>query len=119
MTTSPGFYENPYFTHNELASRDGSLILHQGFLDALIALREAWGRPMRINCCYRTPEHNRAVGGAANSQHLYGNAADVHMPRDEQEAFKALAESMGWNGIGTYQTFIHIDRRDTHARWNG
>lgn len=40
-------------------------------------LREAWGRPIVVNSGYRCPELNRAVGGAVNSQHLYGEAADI------------------------------------------
>lgn len=39
-------------------------------------LRTAFG-PIKINSGYRTKETNSAVGGAANSYHLYGLAADI------------------------------------------
>jgi len=40
-------------------------------------LREAWGRPITVNSGYRCPALNKAVGGAATSQHLTGHAADI------------------------------------------
>jgi len=40
-------------------------------------LRTALGKPITINSCYRGPELNAAVGGAANSQHVSGQAADI------------------------------------------
>lgn len=42
------------------------------------------GHPLRINSAYRTPEYNKMVGGAANSQHVAGNAIDLSCPSDEQ-----------------------------------
>jgi hypothetical protein len=35
------------------------------------------GKPITANSIYRDPAHNRRVGGATNSQHLYGRAADI------------------------------------------
>ena len=32
---------------------------------------------MTINSAYRTPAHNKAVGGATGSQHVKGTAADI------------------------------------------
>lgn len=40
-------------------------------------LRECWGRPVTVNSGYRGPALNRAVGGARNSHHLRGMAADI------------------------------------------
>lgn len=40
-------------------------------------LREAWGRPIIVTSGYRCQQLNRAVGGAAHSQHLSGYAADI------------------------------------------
>lgn len=40
-------------------------------------LREAYGKPIRVNSGYRSPELNKAVGGAKNSHHVLGMAADI------------------------------------------
>ena len=48
--------------------------------EVLEPLREHVGIPVRINSGFRSPELNRAVGGAEHSQHLTGQAADLHVP---------------------------------------
>lgn len=40
-------------------------------------LRDAWGKPITVNSGYRCAELNRKVGGAEQSQHLRGEAADI------------------------------------------
>lgn len=40
-------------------------------------LREAWGAPLYVTSGYRCAALNHAVGGAPNSQHILGQAADV------------------------------------------
>lgn len=40
-------------------------------------LREWYGKPIYVNSGYRCPELNKKVGGAENSNHLYGYAADI------------------------------------------
>lgn len=42
-------------------------------------LREVLGQPLYINCAYRCPELNKAVGGSKTSAHLHGLAADTHL----------------------------------------
>lgn len=39
--------------------------------------RELLKMPIRVNSGYRSLSLNRAVGGVENSQHIYGEAADV------------------------------------------
>lgn len=51
-------------------------------LEALVAnildpLRKAYGKPIKVTSGYRCPMLNRAVGGARNSQHIKGEAADI------------------------------------------
>lgn len=43
--------------------------------------RDLVGRPLIVNSGYRCPALNAAVGGVKNSQHLTGQAADIHLPR--------------------------------------
>lgn len=40
-------------------------------------LREAYGKPIRVNSGYRSAALNKAIGGAATSQHMSGQAADI------------------------------------------
>ena len=39
--------------------------------------RERLGSPIRVTSGYRCPELNALVGGAGNSQHMRGEAADI------------------------------------------
>jgi len=54
-------------------------------LDALVLtvlepLRLVLGCPVRITSGYRPARLNAAIGGAANSQHVLGQAADIEVP---------------------------------------
>ena len=80
------------------------------------------GKPIQINSGIRCKTHNANVGGVSNSQHLYGNAADLGCPSGcTPEQMASIAEEiMGdTGGIGIYQWGIHIDTRSTKSRWNG
>lgn len=57
--------------HDELAR------IHYLCDACLDPIREAWGKPIGVNSGFRCVELNRAVGGAKNSQHLTGEAADI------------------------------------------
>ena len=46
----------------------------------LETLRAYARKPIVISSGYRCPALNRAVGGASQSQHLRGEAADLHLP---------------------------------------
>jgi len=49
-------------------------------------IRSGLGRPLVVNSAYRTPEHNRAVGGATYSRHLYGDGVDVDVDQFSVDA---------------------------------
>lgn len=79
-------------------------------LDALQALRDAWGQPVVISSGHRCVRHNAEVGGTAGSQHLRV-AFDCLVPRADQTRFVALAREAGFAGIGVYPNrgFVHLD----------
>ena len=50
--------------------------------NVLDPLREAYGKPIVVTSGYRCPALNKAVGGASNSQHMTGQAADIRTIED-------------------------------------
>ncbi len=55
-------------------------------------LREAWGAPIVVTSGYRSPQLNKAVHGAASSQHMLGQAADIHTMSDNPEENRKLLD---------------------------
>ena len=70
---------------------------------------------------YRCPKQNDIVRGARNSQHLYGKAADLLVPRGQQGVYVSAAYSVPafkGGGVGIYPGGgVHVDRRGWVARW--
>lgn len=58
-------------------------------------VRKALG-PLRVNCFYRAPEVNKAVGGAPTSQHTKGEAIDISGTGSikNSEIFKFIKENL-------------------------
>lgn len=70
----------------------------------------------------RCPKHNESpqVGGVANSNHLYGKAADLHSSKSPQEMARVAEEVMGNTGeIGIYSWGIHVGVNCKYSRFNG
>jgi uncharacterized protein YcbK (DUF882 family) len=91
----------------------------QSALDKLNQLRELDGKAMVLNCAYRCPAHNAEVGGAKRSQHMDGIAFDIRLDGRDPRQLAAMARSIGFNGIGYYKTFLHVDMRLIPAEWHG
>ncbi len=100
------------FSPAEIACRGtGQLKLHPEALDKLQALRDRLGKPLIVRSAYRSPEHNRNVGGAQRSKHMDGTAFDIAMTNHDPAAFEAAARAVGFLGFGYYprSNFMHID----------
>lgn len=54
-------------------------------------LRNAYGKPIFVNSGYRSPTLNKAIGGATNSQHMLGQAADITARHSIQKGADAAA----------------------------
>ena len=93
------------FRVREFACRDGSdpLFVDSALVQLLQNIRDHFGAPVVIPSGYRTAAHNKSVGGAAYSQHLYGRAADIRVQGIPVEQLAAYAETClpGTGGIGT------------------
>lgn len=83
--------------------------------DQLQVLRDHIGRPITITSGYRSPEHNKKVGGAKASKHVLGMAADFKVegltPATVIKDIEVLimAKQMLEGGIGIYPTWVHYD----------
>ncbi|WGG59344.1 YcbK family protein [Brucella intermedia] len=100
------------FSPAEIACRGtGSLRINEEALDKLQALRDRLGKPLIVRSAYRSPAHNRAVGGAPRSKHMDGTAFDIAMANHDPVAFEAAARAVGFLGFGYYPRsgFMHID----------
>lgn len=61
-------------------------------------LRSSWGKPIVVNSGYRCEGLNKAVGGAAGSQHRKGLAADIEAvtrKREDNRRLFQLARDLG------------------------
>lgn len=93
-------------------------------LRRLQVLRDFFDKPIRIRSGFRSPEHNKVVGGAAESQHLTASAADFVVegasPTQVREALLGLIRigALPDGGIGSYLTFTHYDLGKPR-RWRG
>ena len=111
------------FVVKEFACQDGSdpVFISRELVETLQKIRSHFGRPLIISSGFRTASHNKKVGGATYSQHLYGTAADICIsgikPKDMADYAETLLPNTG--GIGIYSWGIHVDVRKVKARWTG
>lgn len=80
-------------------------------------IRDHFGTSVTINSGYRCPTHNRNIGGASQSYHMKGKAADIVVKGHTPKEVAQYAESLGMKGIGVYKTFTHIDTRPSKYYW--
>jgi len=102
----------PSFSPAEIACRGtGAIKINTEAMDKLQALRDRLGKPLLVRSAYRSPEHNRAVGGAPASKHMQATAFDIAMSNHDPVAFEAAARAVGFLGFGFYPRsgFIHVD----------
>lgn len=92
---------------------------------ALEAIRARAGTPLLVTSGYRCPARNAKIGGAPESEHLRGIAADLHPLRCTPEQLAQVIEAMQDDGslppggLGRYpgKTIVHVDIRGVRARW--
>ena len=111
------------FTVKEFACSDGSdpVFIAPELVTVLQNIRTHFGKAVNITGPYRTPPHNKKVGGATYSQHQYGTAADIKVTGATPKEVAAYAEKLlpGKGGIGIYSSFTHVDVREAKSRWKG
>ena len=102
-----------YFSKKEFASPDlpnSGLLMKKDFLEKLDSARHLAEIPFIINSGYRTPEHNKKVGGVKTSSHLKGLAVDIKTVNiiERYKIVNALL-MVGFTRIGIAANFIHVD----------
>ncbi len=100
----------PNFLPEEMACKGtGALKISPRLLDGLQRLRADVATTLVINSAYRSPAHNAAVGGAPNSWHVQGLAADISLRTVPRWRLVRAACAAGFLGIGLYDSFVHLD----------
>lgn len=103
-----------HFRAREFQTRKCNFVIVSNMLlEVLEKLRDKIGEPIYINSGYRTPEHNKAVGGSTLSYHMYGMAADIRAEGHTPKQLYAILDEMleGWGGLEEHETFLHVDMR--------
>lgn len=68
----------------------------------------------------RCSQHNAAVGGVGNSNHLYGKAADLHSSQSPKKMYQVAESVLGNTGeLGLYDWGIHVAVNCKYSRFNG
>lgn len=116
-------YISKNFRVREFACKDGSdpIFIDDELVGVLQQIRDHFGKAVTITSAFRTASHNKKVGGATYSQHLYGKAADIKVSGVAPSVVADFAETLmpSTGGIGRYSTFTHVDVRKVKSRWNG
>lgn len=121
-----------YFTVGEVTHRETRRIPKTDTVKANVVklakeldkVRQAWGSPIGVTSWYRPPSVNKEVGGATNSQHLNGSAADIYpflYYGGDMTDFQYWLDKY-WGdkalGYGAKKGFVHVDLRRGKIRWN-
>lgn len=90
--------------------------------NVLQPLRNAYGCPVVVTSGFRCATLNKKVGGAANSQHLYGQAADIVVPNKSLKiVFNYIRKNLPFDQLlfeySKTAKWIHVSyRTDGHNR---
>jgi len=117
------------FSKSEFESKDGSVMPEKVLANIkkvayyLQIIRDHLNASIKINSAYRSPKHNAKIGGAKNSQHILGNAADIvvagYTPEEVFNVIETLVASgdLPEGGLHAYSNFTHFDIRGKKTRW--
>jgi uncharacterized protein YcbK (DUF882 family) len=115
-----------HFSRDELACRHTDIcLMEESFLQKLEAIREEYGKPMRITSAFRDETHP-AQARKSNPKmgyHTKGRAVDVLIRGTDAVILLEIALKHGMRGIGINQKggsgrFLHFDDRDEYMIWS-
>jgi zinc D-Ala-D-Ala carboxypeptidase len=96
---------------------NGWIKVHRHLVRCLVEYKKRYGKPTIVSG-YRDPLRNRQIGGASNSQHLYGNAADI----PGVASINAVRNLGLFSGIGYRASdgkVVHVDVREAGPNTTG
>lgn len=130
MRYDPNEYLSANFQLLEFESKDGTetplaaIKNLRKLCKNLEVIRAALGnKPIQILSGYRSISHNEKSGGKPESQHLYGNAADIVVegvsPKQIEITILELMQNkeISAGGLAAYDTFTHYDIRGNYVTW--
>ena len=87
-------------------------------VEVLQPIRDAWGKPIKVTSGYRCPRLNTMVGGARNSQHVLGQAADIQATAfaDNVKLFRCIERLVKSGKIKTGQVIWEYGTR-ANPKW--
>lgn len=107
-----------YFTFQEFKSKgDGWINVHRELVRGLNHYRFTFGATSIISG-YRDVAYNRKLGAVPNSQHVYGNAADIGQ-RASVNAVRNLQKFSGIGYQGSSGLVRHVDVRHVGPNTTG
>ena len=110
------FQVSPHFKLREFQSKDGAdkVLISDELLAKLEEARAYGGFTITVNSGYRSAAHNKKVGGATNSNHTKGLAADVVFMKEGKvvsaKLICCLCQTLGINGVAYISDkAVHLD----------
>jgi hypothetical protein len=82
-----------------------------GMAQELDLVRQAWGSDIEFTSWNRPPAVNASVGGVSGSQHMNGIAVDISPTNGDLKGMQQWLSQNWTGGMGTYNSFTHIDMR--------
>lgn len=83
-------------------------------------IRERFGSPIYVTSGFRCKELNKLVGGATNSDHIFGGAVDI-TTRDKQQdeyLFELIQREFDYNQVIREPNWIHYSYYSPDVRHN-
>lgn len=123
-STDGALYLTNNFQVKEFACHDGTdvIVIHPYIPHICQLVRNKFSMPFAPNSAYRTVTHNKSVGGATKSNHIFGRAVDIPAKKGvtPKQLYDYVDSLFGeWGEIGIYSWGIHVGIQEKKVRFTG